>query len=452
MTTEISITVNPGKPTSHECAGIRVCTSAGLSSQLHIDFKSLQKGLRTPNPEAQDLLLLGAVVYTADKLVLRKCAADLWTRDICVTLPVSDPDRWTSLASDINNCIGFLTGDNWCFSFKKRRRRLIVPRQVQRKRKVDPIVGDAVTLFSGGLDSLTGAIDWLESNDGRLLLVGHHDTSVAGPLSDQKRLCELLATQYGDRISSKLIAVGQIPPGKEATFRSRSVLFLGLGLYVVNAFEKDMELLVPENGTIAVNCPLTPSRRGSCSTRTAHPRFLRGLQEIAKNLGMKGTILNPLLEKTKGEVVECCKNLSFLKTVALASVSCAKRGHKRWWKNRKARQCGSCMPCIYRRAALHKVGLDTESYGDNVCRGWTKLKDSAADAPNDFRACLSFIRRNPTEDEIARMLAANGDHDVSSLRVHAATVHRAMAEVSEWLRAKATKEILRRAGLDRHEN
>ncbi len=448
MTTKISITVNPNKPTKHECAGITVRTSTGLSSQLHIDLKSLQKGLPTPCPEAQDFLLLGAVVYTADKLVLRKKAADLWARDISVTLPVNSPEKWMGLASDINNCIAFLTGDNWTFSFKQRRRRLRVPRELKLKRKTESIKADAATLFSGGLDSLTGAIDWLESNDGRLVLVGHHDTRVAGPLSDQKRLLKSLTARYEGRISSKLIAVGQDPPGKEKTFRSRSALFLGLGLFVVNALDKDLELLVPENGTIAVNCPLTASRRGSCSTRTAHPRFLREMDEIANKLGLKGTIRNPLLEKTKGEVIECCKNLDFLKAVALESVSCSKRGHRMWWKNRKARQCGSCMPCIYRRAALHKVDLDNELYGDNICRGWTKLKDPKAEAPNDFRACLSFIRRNPSEDEIARMLAANGEHNVSSVRGHAATVHRAMAEIAEWLKAKATKEIRKRAGLD----
>ncbi|QDT27860.1 7-cyano-7-deazaguanine synthase [Gimesia panareensis] len=452
MTIDISLTVNPSKPTLHECARITVRTSSGLSSQVKIDFKTLCKGLNSPNAETQDFLLFGAVVYAADKLVPREKTKDLWTRDIHVTLSVDDPDRWTSLATEIDNCIGFLTGDNWRFSFKKRRRRLVVPRKLKIKRKTEPILADAACLFSGGLDSLAGAIDWLESNDGRLALVGHHDTRVAGPLSDQKRLLESLTKKYEGRIESKLIAVGQEPPGSELTFRSRSALFLGLGMFVINALNKDMDLLVPENGTIALNCPLTPSRRGSCSTRTAHPRFLSEIQAIAKGLGMKGAITNPLLGKTKGEVVACCQNLEFLKTVALDSVSCAQRGHKRWWKNRKARQCGSCMPCIYRRASLHSVDLDTESYGDNVCRGWARLKDSSSVAPNDFRACLSFLYRNPTEDEIARMLATNGEHDVSELRSYAATVHRAMDEIKQWLLAKATNDILRRGGLDRNAN
>src|SRR5262245_34821995 len=119
MTSEIQITVNPSQPTTHGCAGITLRISNGAVSQLHVDFESLQKGLREPTPEVQDFLLLGAVIYAADKLVLRKSAEDLWARNITVVMPVSDPDRWTGLASDINDCIGFLTGDNWCFSFKK---------------------------------------------------------------------------------------------------------------------------------------------------------------------------------------------------------------------------------------------------------------------------------------------------------------------------------------------
>jgi hypothetical protein len=107
------------------------------------------------------------------------------------------------------------------------------------------------------------------------------------------------------------------------------------------------------------------------------------------------------------------------------------------------------MPCIYRRAALHRIGLDQEVYGVNVCQGGVDMGDSGSEAPDDFRASLSFLNRNPTQNEIARMLVVNGRLAPNEALAHAATVSRAMDEIMALLNAKATPEIRRLAGLMR---
>src|SRR5690606_20038031 len=140
--------------------------------------------------------------------------------------------------------------------------------------KINPSF-DAVSLFSGGLDSLSGVIDWLSDYpQRRILLVGHYDPAVSGPKSDQKRLFNQLECIYGQRVQLLQVRVGQTPSGKESSYRSRSLLFIALGIYATATLTHNAQLLIPENGTIALNAPLTPSRRGSCSTRTAHPRYL----------------------------------------------------------------------------------------------------------------------------------------------------------------------------------
>jgi len=310
--------------------------------------------------------------------------------------------------------------------------------------------GSAVCLFSGGLDSLVGAIDWLEDHaDESLVLVGHHDPKITGPNSDQKNVFGILQQHYPQRLSPVLVGVGQMPSGKEMTLRSRSLLFVALGVLVAESLGDNVPVLVPENGTIALNVPLTPSRRGSCSTRTAHPYYLTQLQKWLDGIELKHPLSNPLLPKSKGEVVAECKNSKVLATAAMRSVSCAKRGHTKTWKNRSAKGCGRCMPCVYRRAALHKAGLDQETYGVDVCRGDVDVSDRDSESADDFRACISFLRRNPSASEIAKMLIANGPIPPLDAMSHSGTVQRAMEEIRCLFKDKATVEIKRVAGLAR---
>jgi hypothetical protein len=445
----IDVVISPKEATSKEFAKVSLSTPDGTSTELDLDFTTLLRRIRKPSSAALDFLFFAAVVYGIDKLVPRKTGQDHWTRHLEVSIPVEESHKWTPLCPVINDCVGFLTGDEWSVSFSPREHSIIRPRRRQRRTKRIPMIrGNAACLFSGGLDSLVGAIDWLEFHpDKSLVAVGHHDPSVAGPLSDQKRVRTPLQQHYSTRLSSILVGVGQYPSGPEITFRSRSLLFIGLGLCVASSLGEGTPLLIPENGTIAVNVELTPSRRGSCSTRTAHPYYLSRLQDTFDGLGLVHPLSNPLLPKTKGEVVEQCQNPTLVQQAALGTVSCAKRGHKRTWKNRQAKGCGRCMPCIYRRAALHRIDLDREEYGVDICQGDVDVGDSGSEAADDFRACLSFLNRNPTQNEIARMLVSNGPLSPNEALAHAATVNRAMDEIRALLKAKGTPGIKRLAGL-----
>lgn len=419
--------------------GTRLC-------QLDMQFSKLAS-LSQSNPRATDFLLLASAVYSLDKLALRKKAEDCWTREFSLLLPVSDVAAWNAVKGELDNCLSFLTGDLWDVNFVTQ---ITAPiRQVQRTLALQP-TGDAVCLFSGGLDSLIGAIDWLQLNAGRsLLVVGHYDEQMKGPKSDQEHLLEKLTPEYQGRIQSIQVRIGNInqTAGKpEITLRGRSLVFIALGIYVASALGQDVPLLIPENGTIALNVPLSPSRRGSCSTRTAHPYYLNMLAQVLTGLGLMNAISNPLEAKTKGEAVRRCLNPHLLENSARLSVSCAKRGHKRHFTHRDAKACGRCMPCIYRRAALHMAGWDDELYGDDICTGEVDLNVNG-EKPNDLRACLAFLRRNPSISEISSLLMANGRLDAVRLPSYAAMVQRTMDEIRALLREKAIPEIQRMAGL-----
>ena len=308
--------------------------------------------------------------------------------------------------------------------------------------------GKVACLFSGGLDSLIGAIDALhESKDRRIALVGHHDPNIGGVEKDQKQLLKALEETYPNQCESIFVGVGNLEKSSEITMRSRSLLFIALGISVASHLGDGTPLLIPENGTIALNVPLTPARRGSCSTRTAHPHYLSLLGQWLTAIGLNHPIDNPLIGKTKGEAVLNCLNIDLLSKIAPQSTSCAKPGHTRWWVRRDADGCGQCMPCIYRRAALHAAGFDNESYGNDICNGEVKVTDPKSEAADDFRACLSFLRKKHSREDVAKMLLATGPLPPLEVLSHADTVVRAMNEIRQLLSDKATHNIQRMAGI-----
>ena len=449
----VTLDIHPTERTEEGLALLNLLREDGQRlCQVDIEYSKLAVFAR-PQPKAIDFLLLSASVYAMDKVIHRSTAVDIWTRELTLHLPVSDPVAWQSVQAELNTCLSFLTGDNWTIEFSAQGSAPLRPRRRRRRSRrpvVPPPTGDAVSLFSGGLDSLIGVIDWLEQPPPRhLLLVGHHDPHVPGPYSDQQALLEPLRQSYQGRIKSVLARVShsqEVIDETEITLRGRSLIFVALGVFVASALGPNVPLLIPENGTIALNVPLTPSRRGSCSTRTAHPYYLSALSQILARVGLTNPISNPLENKTKGEAIAQCRNQAFLNTVAHLAVSCAKRNRRMHWKRRQAKSCGYCMPCIYRRAAMHSVGWDDEVYGDDICAGEVNL-DDAGETPNDLRACFSFLNRKATNVEIATMLMANGRLDPPRLRAYSAMVSRTMDEIRALLRAKASPEIRRLAGI-----
>ena len=101
------------------------------------------------------------------------------------------------------------------------------------------------------------------------------------------------------------------------------------------------------------------------------------------------------------------------------------------------------MPCIYRRAALHKIGIDNEVYGIDVCSGEVDVTAND-EGGSDFRACLSFLRQHLSEQRLAAALLANGPVSIRELSTYAGVVARAMDEVRQLLRDKGNQMIQRK--------
>lgn len=317
-----------------------------------------KKGL-LPSENAIDLLNLGLAVYSLDQLVSRnKYGHYQWTRDFTVHLPVFDSKRWKEINPLIEETLAFLSGDKWTIDLIDREKiyENVPDRPVPKFPKV--------CLFSGGLDSFIGAVNLLENEN--VILVGHHKKG-GYEKSPQEELINSLKNHYSDKEIENLLFYVQPEKSQEKDFlgentqRARSFLFLVLGAVVANSYDSNIPLYVPENGLISLNLPLTQSRQGTFSTKTTHPFFIDKFKKILIGLGINNDVINPFQFKTKGEMIESSCNKNLVVELMQKSVSCSKAGHHIRWNKKEKVHCGYCIPCIIRRAALHKVKVDDPS-------------------------------------------------------------------------------------------
>jgi 7-cyano-7-deazaguanine synthase in queuosine biosynthesis len=320
--------------------------AGGPGRVLHHQFSRFFP-LPPPRREAVLGFLLAALgLWAADKLVPRRDQPDAWSRTIYLHLPL--PPAWAVLAPRLEALAGFLTGDVWNMAARPP-----AGSSWFAAARPTPWTPDAVVLFSGGLDSLIGALDLLEEGE-RLVLVSHYDYGQLA--ATQHTLAAALRDRYGpDRVHHLSLPV-QLE-GPELTLRSRSLLYLALGLAAAAAFPGPPPLIIPENGWISLNPPLTLNRLGTLSTRTTHPKVLQEVAALWRDGGLPQDLRNPYQRLTKGEMVRHCRNHQLLGELAPLTVSCARPVAGRWQRETQ-QACGYCYPCLVRRAALHCLSAD----------------------------------------------------------------------------------------------
>ena len=306
--------------------------SAGQAAKS--DF--LRAGLEAA-PRAWDFLSIALSVVTADLAEWRSKSADGWTRELELTIAVADPVFWQSQAAALEAALKFLTTDRWRLRFVGGGLQPAPPRNPVRPDE------DCVVLLSGGLDSLIGAID-LSVGGRKPLAVSH---VVRGDGANQVAFAQAIG---GGLRHLPLNHNATSPWRKEESQRARSLIFIAFGVLAgtsLRAYHDGAEvpLNVCENGFIAINPPLTGTRLGSLSTRTAHPEFLNRIREILRAADLRIRITNPYEHQTKGEMMRDCANQMLLKGLAAQSISCGR------YRVFNYQHCGRCIPCHVRRAA-----------------------------------------------------------------------------------------------------
>lgn len=424
-------------------AKIILNTDSNNTSEVVIDFKPILPFASSVSSDVVDFFFLTSAIYGIDRFIKRReNSVDGWSRELEVQFPVSNISVWNTMQGKLKELLSFLTGDYWEVEFY----------QSDFIFDKGPIGEEyeglftKVNLFSGGLDSLIGALDHLKSKpDEKILFVSHFDPHMKGPKSDQEYLRDLIKEIYQDQfafVPSIKVTLADSTLKRESTFRSRSILFIGLALLIAKA-KSISEIIIPENGSVSLNYPLSPSRRSACSTRTTHPTVLKLIKTMWDDLGLNMSISNPYEFNTKGEMVHNCKDQENLDKMVSMSNSCGKRGHRAHWDEgtKSASHCAVCMPCLYRRAALLSIS-DTTTYGNDVDLLCFETKKG-----QDVGACLEFLKTPLTPKEIREELIINGVKDLSKLDRYIELVLKTRSELKQLILNIGNTTVKKKAGL-----
>lgn len=338
----------------------------------------------SPSEIVRDLLNIAIAIHCADKMIERKKAYDGWTRYITIYIPVRNRTVWERQKELLLEAIRFLSGDYWKIEFRD-----IEPMNSTETLQ-EPLIEEhskQVVLLSGGLDSFIGAIDILEAANSDVIFLSIYGAGIIKSVQDQ--VINYLKDNYGERVISIQPYV-QSPKPQEPSQRSRSILFLSLGIFVAHSLGRTSELHVCENGFISLNVPISPNRIGSNSTRTTHPFFIDAFQKLLVNLGIDVEIITTYKYKTKGEMLKESRNRNILVDGIELTRSCSK-SNLRWLKYDPKGHCGICMPCIVRRSALHDAGMPEGEYLYDIASDLSSLSISQRDT---LRALRIFLERH----------------------------------------------------------
>jgi len=352
-----------------------------------------------------DAVRLALAICAADRCVKRQFGGSNWnSRDFNVQVAVSSATQWAAVTPELEDLVGFLTGDRWSFSFVEE---AVAPGSVA----MHTSKFKRVVLLSGGADSVVGAMDTrteLAPSDPYALVSHFSQTSIA---PGQKTLAETLERliqgslqeQFRIHLNRKSKRPDGTPYSNEPSSRSRSLLFLTLGLAVASV--DGVPLWIPENGFASLNPPLGRDRLGSLSTRTTHPAFLGGLRDVLGAVGAHNELHNPFASLTKGQMFAHVRDsLGTAEASKLLSLtnSCAHTGHP-GPRSSSSVACGVCFGCVMRRASFVAAGLDDQStYADPAASAEMK---AWIDNKSVLPSVRSFVARGVrTKDLLAMSL------------------------------------------------
>lgn len=398
-------------------------------------MRDLEKFNLVPNNTIYDLVNLALGIYTIDQVVSRQVNGfQGWSRNFIVNFPVHDLQLWNNVKEDFANYLSFLSGDKWEITFRQNHE----TREFELPENRNPDNFSKVSLFSGGLDSFIGAIDLLADEE-KPFLVSHYKISER---KVQEKLIDGLKEEFGGTNfeSQKFwVQPNQKNPSsdKENSSRARSFLFITLGIAVANCLGEDMELILPENGLISLNIPLTKSRLSSHSTRTTHPYFVDGLNKTFERLGIGNRIENPYRFKTKGEMILECLGREFLNQYISETISCSHPENSRFQGREPGLNCGYCVPCIIRQSAENAAGNISTSYAIGDVRQTPPLQN--VKKGSDYRAFKMGLKRLSTingRHSLALQIIKSGPipyQNPSELDDYISVYERGMNEVKQFL-------------------
>ncbi|MFA5805424.1 MAG: 7-cyano-7-deazaguanine synthase [Melioribacteraceae bacterium] len=335
----------------------------------------------------KDLLEIAGYIFAADRKTYRGKDDDLeyhsWSRAFDFHIKVRDYDFWIQqeIQKLLQQTLCFMSGDHsYKFTFYKAGEDFPTSIFDNEKFVINTSDNLRVALFSGGIDSLSGIIELLETSNDEICLVSHQ-SGLPGTQKTQRILYEEINKLYPGRCKHYKFHCGlSHTKSKDETQRTRSFLYTSIAFALAKTYKQD-SIYVYENGITSINFAETQDLMNGRASRTTHPKTIGLLEKLFSKIAEESfNINNPYLFKTKSDVVEVLKKYGKLDLLD-SSVSCSTtRNHPAGFTH-----CGICSQCIDRRFAVYATKV--ESY----------------DANGIYH--FDFLQEDLEEDEIKKSLA-----------------------------------------------
>lgn len=336
----------------------RYLSFTGVDKNIHFKISDVSESMKQNVPDVfLDLLEVAAYVFIADQSAPRG-GTDISMMDknrrrkMVLHVPVRNLELWklSTTRKALRDLLNFMSDDEYFFEFRKYSED--TPEQMYLDITVpenDTI--EEVFLYSGGLDSLSGAIDEIVNKKKKVALINHFSsTKIQGNV-------KLLNEKFQDirKLKDSIKEPFYIPVTlrhykhnpNDNSQRTRSFLYMSLAATIAKMLNLN-RIKVFENGIISINLPISRQLIGSKATRTAHPKTIKLASDFFSKLGEeKFYIDTPFIWLTKGDVVKKIKDAGCAELIEY-SRTCS-RTHQ---ATRKNPHCGTCIQCIDRRFAV----------------------------------------------------------------------------------------------------
>jgi 7-cyano-7-deazaguanine synthase in queuosine biosynthesis len=317
-------------------------TEVDTFSKLHIELlKQIPYHYSGDGSLIIDLVTLMGAIYCKD---VQTPKPNEKPRYIEIDIPVFNIDIWREQTNLIENMVKWVSEDIYKFNFIE-----TSYRQHDYATSILPPSQNEVTLFSGGLDSFSGAYHNYKNNI---------QSDYIGFINkDEEKTKQIQVAKFYKDVfvdSTEIILIDK-PVQKKITYTqsTRSLLYLSLAISKA-FFNSATNVYLYENGILSLN----PEIKNRYTTKTTHPKTIYLYRLLLERLNINVLINHPFLFKTKGEIINDMDNN--FKKVIKDTFTC---GQGRSPIKSHTGQCGICIPCILRKISIS--AYENESFDDD---------------------------------------------------------------------------------------
>lgn len=326
--------------------------------RVRLQLPDFVRSVGTLSPRVLDLLEIAAYVFAADRLIDRgskdSLIYDSWSRSLHFGIKVRDIDFWSQTQTQEKLCelLLFITGDReYRFSFMGGHNTARTHLFDGEEFLLEPQKPHHVMLFSGGLDSLAGAVERLSTSDETICLISHR--SQPSTTRTQNSLFKTLHQRFPNRVKHYAFSCG-LMNGRAVseTQRTRTFLYGSIAYALASALSQNAFSFY-ENGITSLNFSRRQDAINSRASRTTHPKTMRLLGEFLSHVSSQSfTVENVYRWKTKAEVLEILDKHNAASLIS-SSVTCSKTS----MAHEDHTHCGGCFQCVDRRFSASATNL-----------------------------------------------------------------------------------------------